>query len=289
MHATHLDPSFRTRPHEALLASLALFTCGVPAFAEELAAVSSVAPQVTVHTELPAPTGAQIETPAPSPAPATGSIPAPAASAQPAAKRQSEAQPYGLIFRQPQASASRSNLATPNAPSFEIAHSLPLINRLADVNLFSGLYSFNDGTKGNLSGIRSGIDLALSDRLHLEASMTQDPDLNRRNNFVGLWASIPLGNGTNRAAQSEDGPNRTLIASIGNEPVRHRTSRRADGDSSRHGFFSRFLSFADRGKPSPPATIAPLKESEPETADSEAAESAKSKGAGFDLLGWLRR
>lgn len=265
MHATHLEAPSRVFPTMVLMIALALAFGSALITAEEPAkapSATSAAPTTPAagNTELP-----------------------PAAPATPSAQeRTAKPAPYGLVFRQPDSASSRSNLVGPDSASIDIARSLPLINRLPDVNIFSGLYDFAEDTPGNMAGLHAGTDLALTDRVQLEAAFNQDPDMNRRNGFVGLWASIPLREaGSNRTAQNGDGPHRTLIASIGGEPTRHRTSRRVEGDGGRPGFFSRiFGGMGDRDDRAPtPSIPAPVQATTPAPEAAAVTESTESTGS----------
>jgi hypothetical protein len=265
MHATHLEGPTRLFPTMVLMTALAL------AFGPAL--VSAEEPAKAPSATSPAPT---------TPEAGNKELPSPAPAAPSAQERQSKPAPYGLIFRQPDSASSRSNLVGPDSASFDIARSLPLINRMPDVNIFSGLYEFAEDTPGNMAGLHAGTDLALTDRVQLEAAFNQDPDMNRRNGFVGLWASIPLREGaSNRTTQSGDSPHRTLIASIGGEPTRHRTSRRVDGAGGRQGFFSRiFGGMGDRDDRAPTPTIpAPLQATTPAPVTASTADSTASAGS----------
>jgi len=176
------------------------------------------------------------------PAPVTSAPQAPVPVVAP--KPPVETLDASLVFRQPDAPAPKPSLAGPASSAIEVSRAVPFVSRLTDLNLLSGLYEFDDDPNGNLAGVHPGVDLAHTNRISLDESFSQNPDLNRRNSFIGLWASIPLRDlGPNRSQATTplpgSSPSRTLIASIGGEPTRHRTSRKAES-AGHNGFFSRF-------------------------------------------------
>ncbi len=141
----------------------------------------------------------------------------------------------GTQMRTSGSATSRSTITGPDSASLEISRSVPFLNKITDVNLFTGVYEFDEGPDDSFTGVRAGVDFALTNRIRVEASYNQDQDLNRNNGFVGLWASIPLGKPDSN--DSSGNPSRTLADSIIGEapPTRNRTNRKPSDSRSREG------------------------------------------------------
>jgi len=147
------------------------------------------------------------------------------------------------------------SVSSPELSSLETSRALPILSRLADTNLVAGAYEFNDGADNELFGARAGVDMALTNRIFLEASYQHEPDMQMQNGFVGLWASIPLRDRKAPATTVATGPERTLASTLsgGGSPTRTRTSRKPEGAEARDGFFARLLPGSGRPEVDPPA------------------------------------
>ena len=92
----------------------------------------------------------------------------------------------------------------------EVSRKAPWISDLVDVDLFTGLYEFDEGPEDDVQGMKEGMnDVAMSNRMLFEASYFEEEDVDDRgvDGFFGFWASIPIGedpNDKDEAGQAED-------------------------------------------------------------------------------------
>jgi hypothetical protein len=183
------------------------------------------------------------------------------------------------------------SVSTPETSSLEMSRDLPFLSRIADSNLFTGLYEFNDGADNELFGARAGVDMALTNRIFLEASYQHEPDLQQQNGFVGIWASIPLRDRKAPSASSAPAPERTLASSLAGSgevsPSRMRTHRKPEGEH-RDGIFARLLPVSGRAVTEPPPAAAPAATPSPATAAPAPAEKPAQRGFFRELLHRVR-
>ncbi len=250
MHATHTRRPSGRPLLAAFCAAFALAPRAVPLFAEE--------PPVTTPVTSTAEAVEQAD--APSPETATADLEVVFDSA--------------AVDVRPQ-----PKLSGPSAASLDLSRSVPFIGRRSNTRILSGYYIFAERNQANLNGVDPETELPLIQRIQLEETFSQNPDLTRRSNVVGLWASIPLREGSRRRASQEsaDFPNRTLVASIGTDPTRYRTSRKPpEVEVPGQGFFSRLRPHSgvlDRFK-SEPQTTKPSPAAAPQVASPSSVEAA---------------
>ncbi len=83
-----------------------------------------------------------------------------------------------------------SAMAASESESFEITRR---ISNLMDLNLFAGYYEFDEGPEDDYSAMKAGMDVAITNKIHFEASFFRDHELDESSGFIGLWGAIPLG------------------------------------------------------------------------------------------------
>ncbi len=138
----------------------------------------------------------------------------------------------GRRGRIPPASSLRT---APTTASVEIARKAPWISDLIDVDLFAGYYEFDEGPEDDYSVMKAGLDMAITNTLHFEASYYEDHDLDASSGFVGLWASLPLGD--RKDDEGEKGVVRSLwnaVTPSGVNRLRTRKSAENEGKSSNY-------------------------------------------------------
>jgi len=218
MHATHTGSPLRAALPAALALSLVLGAG--PALSQ---------------------TGTQKEPPT---ALAPTTEPAPPAESAPAAPTPSASTP-GIVFDSSSQNQPEPKVTTDRSPAIELSRSVPFIGRRSNTRILSGYYIFSDRNRGNLSGIHPGSELPLILRIQLEENYSRRSDIHRRTGIVGLWASVPIFENSHQrhsrdaVAEPTEPPNRTLVAAIGTDTSRHRTSRKPEADLPGQGFFSR--------------------------------------------------
>lgn len=263
MHATHNGPPLRAA-WTAILA-FALFLAAGPARSQTTPEPPSV------PTVSPTPGAAPAVTPAP---PATTP---------------------GIAFDSSSPTRSELKLDGPRSASLDLSRSVPFIGRRSNTRVLSGYYIFSDRNRGNLSGIHPGSELPLILRTQLEENYSRRGDIHRRTSIVGLWASIPIfENSLNRRSQGSledpaEPPNRTLVAAIGTDTTRHRTSRKGEIEAPGQGFFSRLrphTGILERSKSeeATPLKPEPTPESQSAPASLAAPEKAKEDHGPLDFL-----
>jgi len=75
---------------------------------------------------------------------------------------------------------------------------------LRKLGIFSGYYEFDEGVEDQVVGARDRREVSFANRAHIQTEYLSNPDLERRNGFVGLWASFPIRDPKVRAAEQAD-------------------------------------------------------------------------------------
>lgn len=86
-----------------------------------------------------------------------------------------------------------SALTPTESESFEITRRAERLSNLMDLNFFAGYYEFDEGPEDDYSAMKAGMDVAITNKIHFEASFFRDHELDESNGFIGLWGAIPIG------------------------------------------------------------------------------------------------
>ncbi|MEM1296567.1 MAG: hypothetical protein AAGH89_14460 [Verrucomicrobiota bacterium] len=105
-----------------------------------------------------------------------------------------------------------SALAPTDSESFEVARRAERLSNLMDLNFFAGFYEFDEGPEDDYSAMKAGMDIAITNKIHFEASYFRDHELDASSGFIGLWGAIPLGE--NKEDDGEPGAVRSLWSAV---------------------------------------------------------------------------